>query len=315
MQEQNAISMSIVKVNNLKKTFQETRAVDNVSFSVKKEEIFGFLGPNGAGKTTTLRMLTGLLKPDRGTVHINGWNIDKDPLKVKMKLGVIPEVSNIYKDLTPLQNILLAGRFYGIKRSTITGKAEQLLQRLGIYEQKDQPVSEFSKGMRQKVSIACALINNAEVLFLDEPTAGLDVHSRKLIREVILEMKKTGVTIFLTTHDIEEANQLCEQIAIINRGRIAAIDTPENLKRIFKESCAVEVSFDRMPPPDSLSQIEETKHVEKRGDKFRITTASPDRLIKHLASFAEKENIAFTHLAVLGTSLEEVFLTLTEEGK
>lgn len=307
--------MSIIEVKNLNKTFQKTRAVNNISFTVEKGEIFGFLGPNGAGKTTTVRMLTGLLKPDCGTILIKGLNIEKDPLKTKMKLGVIPEVSNIYKDLTPIQNTLLAGRFYGIGRRKITDKAERLLHRLGISEQKDRPVSEFSKGMKQKVSIACALINDAEVLFLDEPTSGLDVHSRKLIREVILEMKNSGITVFLTTHDIEEANQLCERIAIINQGRIAALDTPENLKKIFEESCAIEVSFDTMPSIYSLSEIKEAKHVEKKGDKFKITTASPDRIIKNLVYYAEKENIDFTHLAVLGTSLEEVFITLTEEGK
>ena len=166
----------IIVAENLNKSFNGLKAVDNISISVGRGEILGFLGPNGAGKTTTVRMLTGLLRADSGKILIDKLDISRDPIKAKMKMGIIPETSNIYVDMTARENVILAGRFYGIPKRRLNEKADMLLKKVGLYDKKDIPVRSFSKGMKQKVSLACALVNDAEVYFLDEPTSGLDVH-------------------------------------------------------------------------------------------------------------------------------------------
>jgi len=301
---------NMIEVKSLRKNFNSTTAVNNVSFTVEKGEIFGFLGPNGAGKTTTIRILTGVLIPDSGNVHIQGIDIRRNPIEAKMKMGVIPEMSNIYIDLTAKQNIILAGRFYGMNKKETGKRADNLLQKFSLYEKKDTLVKYFSKGMRQKVSVACALVHNPEILFLDEPTLGLDIQSQRLIRNIILEMKKSGTTIFLTTHNIEEANLLCERIGIINKGRIAAIDTPERLKRIFEETQSIEISFNKLVDEVKIEKLALIERIEKLGDKFKLYTSDPDKLIKNLVDFARKENLNFTSLNICGTNLEDVFLKL-----
>jgi len=227
---------NIIEVSALTKRFGSVIAVNRISFSIDKGEVFGFLGPNGAGKTTTIRMLTGLLTPDSGKVFIDGFDIERNPIRAKMKMGVIPETGNVYVDLTAKQNIILAGEFYGIGTKELEKRADRLLDEFGLYERKDDIDKTFSKGMKQRVNIASAIVHNPDILFLDEPTMGLDVQSQRLIRKIIKEMNQEGTTVFLTTHNIEEANIQCQRVGIINKGRIAAIDTPESLRRIFEET-------------------------------------------------------------------------------
>ena len=304
--------MCIIRVERLQKRFKSIVAVDNVSFGVEKGEIFGFLGPNGAGKTTTIRMLTGLLIPDSGDVFIDGIDMRQSPIIAKMKMGVIPEMGNVYVDLTAKQNIILSGKFYGISRGELDRIADDLLDRFELSERRDDLVKNFSKGMKQRVNIASAIVHSPEILFLDEPTSGLDVQSQRLIKDIIKEMNQTGTTIFLTTHNIEEANILCDRVGIINRGKIAAIDTPERLKRAFEETQSVEISFDK---PIDGSLIEESKmvsRVEKRGDKWKLYTDNPDKLVKYLAEFAQDRDLAFTSMEICGASLEDAFMKLTE---
>lgn len=185
-----------VEVNGLTKIFGSDVAVNHISFSVERGESFGFLGPNGAGKTTTIRMITGLLTPDAGDVCLDGIDIQRDPIKAKEKIGVIPEVGNIYVDLTAKQNIILSGRFYGISRGELNRRSDDLLDQFGLYERKDDFVKTFSKGMRQRVNIASAIVHKPEILFLDEPTSGLDVQSQRLIKNIIKEMNEEDTTIF-----------------------------------------------------------------------------------------------------------------------
>jgi len=305
--------MCIIRVERLQKRFGGIAAVGDVSFGVERGEIFGFLGPNGAGKTTTIRMLTGLLIPDSGDVFIDGIDIRKSPIRAKMKMGVIPEMGNVYVDLTAEQNIILSGKFYGISRGELTKIAENLLNRFELSERVNDPVKTFSKGMKQRVNIASAIVHSPEILFLDEPTSGLDVQSQRLIKDIIKEMNQRGTTIFLTTHNIEEANILCDRVGIINRGRIAAIDTPERLKRAFEETQSVEISFDK---PIVSSLIEESRlvsRVEKRGDKWKLYTDNPDKLVKYLAEFAQDRDLAFTSIEICRASLEDAFMKLTED--
>ncbi|MGB3458435.1 MAG: ABC transporter ATP-binding protein, partial [Halobacteriota archaeon] len=187
-------SNKVIEVRELTKKFGDVTAVNHISFGVRKREIFGFLGPNGAGKTTTIRMLTGLITPDSGDVLIDGVDIMKNPIKAKMKIGVIPEMGNVYVDLTAKQNIILSGKFYGIARGELETKADALLAKFGLLERADDQVKTFSKGMKQQVNIASAIVHSPELLFLDEPTAGLDVQSQRMIKTIIREMNQRGTT-------------------------------------------------------------------------------------------------------------------------
>jgi len=303
---------NIIKVNGLTKRFGNLTAVNQISFTVKKGEIFGFLGPNGAGKTTTIRMLTGILSPDSGDAFIAGFSIKKEIINAKLKIGVIPEISNVYVDLTAKQNIILSGKFYGIPRRELDKNADDLLRKFDLYERRNEPLKTLSKGLKQRVNIACAIVQAPEILFLDEPTSGLDVQSQRIVRNIIKEMHKKGTTIFLTTHNIEEANMLCERIGIINKGEIAIIETPEKLRRTFQEAQSVEVSFDGFFDPSSIENSELINKMEKIGDKLKLYTCDTDKLVKFLAMFAQNRDLTLVSMEICGPSLEDVFVRLTE---
>jgi len=301
-----------IRVMNLTKYYGELRAVDHISFEVYKGEIFGFLGPNGAGKTTTIRMLTGLLTPNSGDVFIDGFDITRDPIKVKTKLGVIPEMGNIYADLTARQNIILAGKYYGVPRKELERKTDNFLNQFGLFERRNELVKTFSKGMKQRVNIASAITHNPEILFLDEPTSGLDVQSQRMIRDIINQMNQKGATIFLSTHNIEEANKLCERVGIINKGRIAAIDRPEKLRKTFEETRSVEISFDKSIDSDLMEKSNLVNKIERWGDKWKLYTDNPDKLVKYLAKFAEDQKLRIVSIQICAASLEDAFMKLTE---
>ncbi len=303
---------NVIEANALTKRFGNVTAVNQITFSVNEGEIFGFLGPNGAGKTTTIRMLTGLLAPDSGDAFIDGVNVKRNPIKAKMKMGVIPEMGNVYVDLNAQQNIILAGRFYGLPMKELKKRANSLLEQFELYDRKDDPVRTFSKGMKQRVNIASAIAHNPEVLFLDEPMSGLDVQSQRLIRDIINQMNQKGTTIFLTTHNIEEANQLCARVAIINKGKIVVIDRPERLRRTFETTQSVEISFDKCIDDSLIGKGNIVNRVERLGDKWKLYTNNPDKLVKYLAKFAEDKDLTIVSMEICRASLEDAFVKFTE---
>jgi ABC-2 type transport system ATP-binding protein len=303
--------MTAIEARHLVRKFGAVTAVDDISISVNEGAIFGFLGPNGAGKTTTIRLLTGVLTPDAGTVKINGTDIHRHPLEAKMQMGVIPESSTVYGDLSAEQNLHLSGKMYGMPRPLREQRIDEVLSKMGLSEKRRLPVRTFSKGMKQRVSIACAIVHRPSVLFLDEPTSGLDVQSRRLVIETVREMNGQGSTIFLTTHNIEEANTLCQKVCIINRGKIVAEDSPERLRKMFDTTQSVEVSFDRTVTRD-LFAAEEVLRAEPCGDKWRLYTDNPDRVLKYIVMRAERESIGITSLMTSGPSLEQAFVQITE---
>jgi ABC-2 type transport system ATP-binding protein len=306
---------AVIRVNELTKRFGDITAVNSITFDVNRGEIFGFLGPNGAGKTTTIRMLTGLITQDSGDVFIDGVDMRNNPIKAKKRMGIIPELGNIYMDLTAEENIVLSGRFYGIPKRELEKRADRLLNRLGLSDRRHDQVRTFSTGMKQSVNIASVIVHDPEILFLDEPTSGLDVQSQRLIRTIIKEMNQGGTTIFLTTHNIEEANILCDRVGIINKGNIAAIDTPKNLKKTFEETQSVEFSFDKRIYDSPFDNIEFVSHVERLKDRFKLYTDNPDRLVKYLSRFAEDRTLLFTSMEICKASLEDVFIKLTESKR
>ncbi len=305
--------MAIIEAEHLVKTFGPVRAVDDVSMSVGEGTIFGFLGPNGAGKTTTIRMLTGVLVPDSGTARIGGIDVQKDPLQAKKKIGIIPENGTVYADLTAEQNVLWTAKFYGIEKEERIRRTNEILGSLGLSERKKDIVRTFSKGMRQRVSIACAIVHSPPVLLLDEPTTGLDVYSRRLVIETVRRMNREGSTVLLTTHNIEEANALCSTISIINRGTIVATGSPEQLKKRFDRSRYVEVSF-QQPVRRELFGAGEFTRAEQWGDKWRLFTENPDRTVKYIVALAERERLTIVTLATSNPTLEEAFVNLTEDN-
>lgn len=298
-----------IKTVNLTKNFGDLVAVDHVSFEVQRGEIFGFLGPNGAGKTTTIRMLTGVIKPDDGSATIMGYDIQSETLKAKQMMGIVPEMSNAYTDLSAWNNLMLIGELYGVHRRERRERAEKLLKEFGLYERKDQLVRSYSKGMKQKLLLCMALINEPQILFLDEPTSGLDVESARLIRDMIRNLNKSGATIFLSTHNMEEANQLCEKVAIINHGKIAAIDSPEKLRIRSSGLRSVEVSFDKPIDLENL-QIIGVREVRKTGDKVRLYVDEPGEVIVYLADYARLNGLKIVSLNTLTPTLEDVFIKL-----
>jgi ABC-2 type transport system ATP-binding protein len=301
-----------IKATELTKRFNNFLAVDHINFEAKKGEIYGFLGPNGAGKTTTTRLLTGLIKPDEGKATIMGYDITKEPVQAKQVMGIAPETSNAYNDLSAWNNLMLIGELYGIPKKQRADRAKMLLEKFNLFERRNQHVRGFSKGMKQRVLIGMALINEPPILFLDEPTSALDVESAKLIRDMVVELNKTGTTVFLTTHNMEEANTLCDRIAIINHGKIAAIDTPQMLRTKSKKLQSIEASFDQTVKADDLCMISCVKQVNKMGDKYKIYTDDPTETLNRLMDYASLHHLRIITLNTLAPSLEDVFLELTQ---
>jgi len=303
--------LEAIETNNLIKEFNGLRAVDDVSFKVQEGEIFGFLGPNGAGKTTTTRMITGVIKPDSGTATIKGIDVVKNPTAAKEKIGIAPEEANAYLDLTARGNINLAGEIYGVPRGELRAKVDEHLDTFGLLDRANSRVKGFSKGMKQRLILAMSLINNPGILFLDEPTAGLDVESQRLIKDQIKELNEAGKTIFLTTHDIAEADRLCDRVAVINRGKIAAIDSPEKLKATIQSTQSILVSFDSMNfEVADLETLKGVEELEKEGDKWRLYGPNPGEIIEEAVSFAQEKGLKVLSLNTSGPSLEETFTHL-----
>lgn len=302
---------SIIVVDKLTKRYAEVIAVNNVSFAVKRGEIFGFLGPNGAGKTTTVRMLTGVIEPDEGSALISGHRAGS--LQAKQVAGVVPEMANAYTDLSGWNNLMFTAELYGISGTEARRRSEGLLQELGLQQRKNNAVKTYSKGMKQRLILCMALVSNPDVLFLDEPTSGLDVQSARLMKNMLRELNSGGKTIFLTTHDMDEANELCDRVAIINHGKIAAIERPEKLKMAASVMHSVEVSFADAVSPEALGKLPNVKRVDKVGDKYRLYTDAPGDLIIALSNYSCSAGLRIVSLNTLYPSLEDAFVALTEK--
>ena len=306
---------AVIHASDLTKVFGKSTAVDHISFDVQKGEIFGFLGPNGAGKTTTTRMLTGVIPADTGTVIILGHDIRSAPVLAKQGFGVVPETSNAYTDLTAWQNLMLMGELYGLPRARAERRSSDLLGMVGLLERKDQKVQAYSKGMKQRLILAMALIHEPALLFLDEPTSGLDVQSTQMILSLLRDLNTQGTTIFLTTHNMEEANRLCHRVGIIRGGKMVAIDAPEKLKTAIDQVHKIEVSFDHEVSGDTLAGLSGVTAAIRIGDKWQITAENRDTAIRSLVIFSQQNSAEIVTLNTLAPSLDEAFLRLTQEKK
>jgi len=249
-----------VEVKGLTKIYGQLIAVDHVSFDVKRGDFFGFLGPNGAGKTTTARMLTGIIKKNDGEAKVMGYPAGS--FGAKQLSGVMPEISNAYLDLTAWGNLMLIAELYRLPGTKAKERAGALLEQLGLLERKDSLASTYSMGMRKRLVLCMALLPNPQVLFLDEPTSGLDVQSTRFIRALLRNFKQEGKTIFFTTHNMDEAAEMCDRVAIINHGKIVAMDTPDNLSITAGRVYLIDVSFDKDINTDILTKLPGVNRLE-----------------------------------------------------
>lgn len=304
----------IIKAINLTKIFNRSvKAVDNVSFEVYKGEIFGFLGPNGAGKTTTIKMLTTVLKPTSGTAFINGYEITKDANIIRRMISVVPQEFTADEDLTGYENIILTADLYGIPRNIAKQRAIELLELLELKNAMNRKVETYSGGMRRRLELACGLINRPVLLFLDEPTLGLDVQTRAAIWDYIRKIKEQyEMTIFLTTHYLEEADLLCDRIAIIDHGKIVKIGSPNNLKKeIGGDLIEIKVNSQLLNVDDEIIKLPYVKEVKRIENGFRIKAESGEEAAPLIFEFLRNKGIKIKSLSITKPTLDEVYLEYT----
>jgi ABC-2 type transport system ATP-binding protein len=302
-----------IEVVGLTKAYDGLVAVDSISFDVNAGEVFGFLGPNGAGKTTTIRILTGLSRPTSGNARVLGCDIGSEIVRAKKGFGVVPEQSNMYDELTGLGNLVFTGQLYGMPRPEHRTRAEELLKTFGLYERKDSKFATYSRGMKRALTIAAALVHKPRLLFLDEPTVGLDVVAARSLRAIVKRLKESGITVFLTTHYLEEADNLCDRIALLVKGKIVAIDTPASLKSMAEEKPALEVSF-KMPlmkAADEMGRRLPGLAVVRVDDKIRIYGGDADVVLHTILGYATENGTQVASISSLKPSLEDAFVKLT----
>jgi ABC-2 type transport system ATP-binding protein len=305
---------NVIEVSDLVKRFGNLTAVDHVSFQVREGEIFGFLGPNGAGKTTTINMLTTVLRPNDGAAKVNGHDIVHEPLEVRRSIGLVPQEYTADEDLTGRENILLVASLYEVPRTEAKRRAAELLDLVQLKDAADRTVDTYSGGMRRRLELACGLINRPKVLFLDEPTLGLDVQTRAAVWTYIRLLKERyNMTLFMTTHYLEEADSLCDRIAIIDQGKVVALDSPKALKDSLGGDI-VEIHVDR-PPEDglaaSLRAIPNVKEVRPVDGGYRLTVINGEETAPLVLDVIRARNLKTTKISIAKPTLDEVYLART----
>jgi ABC-2 type transport system ATP-binding protein len=301
-----------IEVQDLTKQYPNVLAVDHIDFEVHKGEFFGFLGPNGAGKTTAINILTGVTKATSGKVSILGHNIATEPIKAKEYIGVVPDTSNLYDEMTAWANTIFCAKLHGVPKERREKRANELLEIVGLNDRRNDRVGTFSRGMKKRLMIAVALVHEPEILFLDEPTTGLDVQSAREVRGLIRELNRRGTTVFLTTHYLEEADVCCQRIAIIAKGKIIIEDTPEKLKLSTQVEQAIEVSFDHAEnAAGKLKRLNHIRDVVTAGDKFRLYVDDPSETLPLVFDFAKENHLKIVSINTLKPTLEDAFVKLT----
>ncbi len=310
-----------IAVQNLKKTYKpktrkgvEVTAVDDISFEVPRGEFFGLLGPNGAGKTTTIGVLTTRVVPTGGTARIEGIDVARHPVAVKRRIGVVPQVNNLDRSLTAREILLFHAEYFGIAKHTREPQAQHFLERFELADRADEKVIGFSGGMVQRLKIARALMHDPAILFLDEPTTGLDPQSRRAMWDLLSELNAKGQTILLTTHYMEEADQLCERAAIIDHGKLLALDSPAQLKRSVPGGYLIQLmarsgvteSF-----ANALRALPGVVDVKQEQDRVRIYADRAEGLLASAMRLAGEQGVMVTDAHVAEPSLENLFLHLT----
>ena len=304
----------VLRIEGLTKSFDgKTRAVDDVSFTVLQGEIFGFLGPNGAGKSTTINMLTTILRPTSGNATVCGHDLVREQTAVRRSIGVVPQDSTADEDLTGLENVLLCADFYGIPREASRPRAEELLDLVELSKEAHRKVITYSGGMKRRLELACGLINRPRLLFLDEPTLGLDVQTRAAVWDYIRRLKEEfRMTLFMTTHYLDEADNLCDRIAILDRGRILKVGSPAELKEsIGGDVIEVEVESATGDLTPTISAVRNVVDVRRSNSDYRIKTLLGDQTAPVLMEALRLAGARVTKISISKPSLDQVYLEYT----
>jgi ABC-2 type transport system ATP-binding protein len=303
----------ILIAQDVKKSFGDHDAVKNISLQVARGEVFGLLGPNGAGKTTTISMLTGLLEPSAGKITVDGLDVKDHALEVKAKLGLVPQEMALYKTLSARQNLTFFGRIYGLQGKELRQRVDEVLEMIGLTERADDAIEEYSGGMKRRVNIAAGLLHKPQILFLDEPTVGVDPQSRNAIFENVEALNRAGMTVIYTTHYMEEAQRLCHRIAIVDEGLIIALDTPTALIRSLGSGVVLLGVVETAP--DDLSEriagIPAVKTVSRSDGQIKIETQRLQEALMGTLDLTNQLDVRITSLEILEPNLESVFLHLT----
>jgi ABC-2 type transport system ATP-binding protein len=303
-----------IEVENLTKRFGDFTAVDALNFSVAHGEVFGLLGPNGAGKSTLIRMLTTLVPPTSGTARVNGFDIVRQQNDVRQSIGVIPQAMTSDLDLSAVENMSIFAKLYGIPREKRLRTIKQLLHDVDLEKWADKPVKMFSGGMRRRLEIARGLVHEPKLFFLDEPTTGLDPVSRVSVWEMLTRLKhERDLTILVTTHYMDEADKLCDRIAIVDHGKLVALDSPLQLKASIPGKNILEVSFSSAPQNwlQTLKSLPDVADVKADGNIYRISSNNGPRTTVALMEAARNSNATVNSLSVQSTTLDDVFVHYT----
>lgn len=307
----------MIVASKLKKKYGYFTAVDGISFTVKQGEIFGFLGPNGAGKTSTINMMIGLSRPTEGEIIIDGIDVRRQTKKAQAIMGIVPDVSNLYNEMTGFENLCFCASLYGLPKKEREHKARQLLERFQLTGIEERPFKAYSKGMRRKLTIAAAIIHSPRVLFLDEPTAGIDIVSARQVRELVLGLKELGTTIFVTTHNIEEAERICDRLAFIANGKIVADGSVKELMDQVSHRQAMQVVTDANVGGliGGLQARFEGSIIEQIDDRSMLLKSRNQIPLLPLVEYLSRHGISVYEAKYVRPSLEDVFISLTGSEK
>lgn len=307
------IRVGVIEARGLVKRYGEVMALAGVDLDVRKGEVFGFLGPNGAGKTTTINLLTGLARPDAGTIRIGGIDCTGNPKAAQHLIGVVPDEDNLYPELTGFDNLCFCGALYGMRKAEREARARELLDAFGLASAANRRFGEYSRGMRRRLTIAAGIVHKPGILFLDEPTTGLDVASAREVRRLVAGLRRTGTTVFLTTHYIEEAQRLCDRVAFIVAGRVVCVDAVERFLQPLRGRHVVQITC-AGPPEDLVGRLAAsfpclTFRLVGRG-LIRVEADGPIR-VGPLVRLIEEEGAEVMEARRVGPSLEDVFVQVT----
>ncbi len=307
------MSEPILIVKDLDKSFGENHAVRGVSFQVARGEIFGLLGPNGAGKTTIISIMTGLIPPTGGQVTVDGLDLEKDTNAVKAKLGLVPQELALYPVLSARDNLNFFGRIYGLRGKRLRERVDAVLDLVGLADRADEAIDTYSGGMKRRINIAAGLLHEPEVLFLDEPTVGVDPQSRNAIFEGVEALNRSGMTVIYTTHYMEEAQRLCHRVAIMDEGQIIALDTPSALIRSLGGGIIIVGMDDAQAEvmSDQIAQLPSVKAAARIDGHLKVEANRGQEALLGLIELTNECNVQLTSLQILEPNLETVFLHLT----
>jgi ABC-2 type transport system ATP-binding protein len=307
------MSEPILIVKDLDKSFGENHAVRGISFQVARGEVFGLLGPNGAGKTTAISMLTGLLPPTGGQVTVDGLDLEKDPNAVKAKLGLVPQELALYPVLSARDNLNFFGRIYGLRGKRLSERVDAVLELVGLADRADEAIETYSGGMKRRINIAAGLLHEPDILFLDEPTVGVDPQSRNAIFEGVEALNRSGMTVIYTTHYMEEAQRLCHRVAIMDEGDIIALDTPSALIRSLGGGIII-VGMDETQSEgmsEQVAQLPSVKAAIRSDGHLKIEANRSQEALLGVIELTNESDVQLTSLQILEPNLETVFLHLT----